>query len=85
MLFESSGMSSHGVVCCVENVGGINVDVNSALGMICGYVLMMQHCSTVYASSLYNVLKSKSSWYSSNHMISLGGWCFMYQKWGVKY
>jgi len=42
---------------------------------------MIAHCSTVYASPVHNVLKSKSSWYRSYHMISASsGGVFICQK-----
>ena len=35
--------------------GGINVDVCYALGMRCGYVLTIYHCSVIYSPPLCNV------------------------------
>ena len=58
-------------------------DVNYALGMICGYVLMMQHCLIIYASPLYKVIRSGCMLFESYHISSGGGWYyFSAEKWG---
>ena len=82
LLWWSNGMSSLWVVFLCQKWGGIHVGGDCGPIWDISYLLMIIHCSTVYASPLYKVFWSKSLQIRRNSIFSLGWVVFSCQKWG---